>query len=167
MKVIVAIDQTSNRNEVLHAVLCRHWPKDVSIKLLTVIEPFPWADLEKMQKIASDLLESAKVRAEEALLEARSRIERAHPYASVHVELKVGDPRVEIVDCAAQWGADRIVIGAHGTSPNRLLPCRLGPTIARRATCSIELVRLKDTDEMAAEVPARRQKVEVEGALGI
>jgi nucleotide-binding universal stress UspA family protein len=165
MKVVVAIDQTDNRFEVLNAVLNRHWPKDVFIKILTVVEPFEWDGIDKIGQTSSELLGKQKAHAQEILTQARALVEKAHPTASVHMELRVGDPRTEVVMSATHWDADRIIIGAHGTSPNRLLPCRIGPVIARTATCSIELVRLKDSDEEACQTPIRRQKVELKGAV--
>ena len=53
-----------------------------------------------------------------------------------------GDARKEILDCAAGWHPDVIVLGSHGRSGlDRFLLGSVSENVMRHATCSVEVVR--------------------------
>ena len=53
-----------------------------------------------------------------------------------------GDPRRAIIDSAAQWPADLIVIGSHGRRGlDRFLLGSVAESVVRHAQCSVEVVR--------------------------
>jgi len=53
-----------------------------------------------------------------------------------------GDVREKIVEYAAEWGADLIVLGSHGRSgASRFLLGSVTEWIARHAPCSVKIVR--------------------------
>lgn len=53
-----------------------------------------------------------------------------------------GEPRREILEAAAKWPADVIVVGSHGrTGVHRLLLGSVSEAIVRHAPCSVEVVR--------------------------
>jgi len=54
-----------------------------------------------------------------------------------------GNPKSKIIDAAAQWHADLIVLGSHGrTGLDRFLTGSVVDTVMRHAHCSVELVRI-------------------------
>jgi nucleotide-binding universal stress UspA family protein len=54
-----------------------------------------------------------------------------------------GDVREAIVDRAAAWGADLIVLGSHGRrGASRFLLGSVAESVARHAPCSVKIVRL-------------------------
>jgi nucleotide-binding universal stress UspA family protein len=94
-------------------------------------------------------IEAASVRDFEraALDEARRLVEatratlapRGYP---IETDVAVGDPRVEIVRQAEEWGADLIVLGARGLGMfKRLLLGSVSLAIARQARCSVLVVK--------------------------
>jgi len=53
-----------------------------------------------------------------------------------------GEPAEEIVDTAADWGADLIVLGSHGKKGlKRFLLGSVSGKVALHAPCSVEIVR--------------------------
>jgi nucleotide-binding universal stress UspA family protein len=53
-----------------------------------------------------------------------------------------GDARQVILDCAAEWHADLVVLGSHGKKGfDRLMLGSVSDSVARHATCSVEIVR--------------------------
>jgi nucleotide-binding universal stress UspA family protein len=53
-----------------------------------------------------------------------------------------GDPRPKIIDDAAKWGADLIVVGSHGCKGlERFFLGSVSDAVARHAGCSVEIVR--------------------------
>lgn len=145
MKVVVAIDQTEYSKQIIDAVVKRHWPQDTCFKLLTVIEPFQveQIDLAKWSKSTKEVLEKRTEAAVQVLKNAKARIERGIENSIVHVDVKQGDPKREILKAATEWMVDKIIVGAHGHVPNRILGS-VPRVLSRMSPCSVELVRLKE-----------------------
>jgi nucleotide-binding universal stress UspA family protein len=60
----------------------------------------------------------------------------------VDTAVEVGDIRETIIDSAADWGADLIVVGSHGQRGiQRFLLGSVAEFVARHAKCSVEIVR--------------------------
>jgi nucleotide-binding universal stress UspA family protein len=54
-----------------------------------------------------------------------------------------GDPQSKIIDAAAKWHADLIVIGSHGRKGlEHFLLGSVSEAVARHAGCSVEIVRI-------------------------
>jgi nucleotide-binding universal stress UspA family protein len=54
-----------------------------------------------------------------------------------------GDPKTRIIDHAAEWHADLIVLGSHGRKGfDRFLLGSVSEAVARHASCSVEIVRV-------------------------
>jgi nucleotide-binding universal stress UspA family protein len=54
-----------------------------------------------------------------------------------------GDPKSMIIDAAAKWRADLIVIGSHGRKGlEHFLLGSVSEAVARHAGCSVEIVRI-------------------------
>src|SRR6516164_6328485 len=139
MKVIVALDQTEYANQVVDAVLERRWPKDTCFKLITVLEPHQWeeADWQKWRKLTQEVSAEREKLAETWLKIARLKIQEKVANCSVHLEIKHGCAKTELLKAATEWMCDKIMVGAHGHQPNRLFGS-VPHTLSRQAPCSIE-----------------------------
>src|SRR5579883_2678131 len=115
MKVIVALDQTDYANQIVDAVLNRRWLKDTCFKLITILEPHQWeqADWQKWQKLAQQIDADRERAAEIFLQKARLKILDKVADSSVHVEIKHGNAKAELLKSATEWMADKIIVGAH------------------------------------------------------
>jgi universal stress protein A len=57
-------------------------------------------------------------------------------------KVRIGDVADTILDQAAEWGADLIVVGSHGhRSIHDFLLGSVAESVARRAECSVAIVR--------------------------
>jgi nucleotide-binding universal stress UspA family protein len=73
-------------------------------------------------------------KAEEPLTKAGYKVETA---------VEEGDPKSTIVEDAARWHADLIVLGSHGRKGvDRFLMGSVSDAVARHAPCSVEVVRI-------------------------
>lgn len=153
MKVIIAFDQSEYADQVVEAVLKRQWPQDTAFKLLTVIEPSPWAHFgsENWQSALKQIAYNRQQLASEKLGIYRAKLSEQIPDCSVHVEIRNGNARGEILAVTTEWMADKLVLGAHGHSPNRLLG-KLPQSLAQHAPCTVELIRLKCLMDVAGSV---------------
>ncbi len=162
MKVIVAIDDSPYSGNVVDAVLHRKWPKDTLFKVLTVVEPLccdDYADCEAASLI-SELNERRKKSSMRLCERIRHRIEYAFPDLNVHIDVREGLPRTQIVNAAVDWAADKILLGAHGKDvcPHNLLGS-VSRSVALQSPCSIEIVRAKTSHTKDSSGLAAKSKV--------
>lgn len=150
MKLLVAVDGSSASHAALGAIKIQPWPADCQIRVLSVAEPvypppppapgapdavYPYPS-PGMPSMSQQMLEQARQVAESAANELRSL------GCAVQAIAVAGDPRETIVDQAAEWGADRIVVGSHGrTGLKRLLLGSVAESVVRHAPCSVEVAR--------------------------
>jgi nucleotide-binding universal stress UspA family protein len=88
-------------------------------------------------KVEEDRKKQAKTLVQRAARELR----KAGFKASEAVE--AGDPKARIIDHAADWKADLIVVGSHGwRGLNRFLMGSVSEAVVRHADCSVEVVRI-------------------------
>jgi nucleotide-binding universal stress UspA family protein len=95
--------------------------------------------------MSRDLEEVRKKKLERAqeLVAAAADTLRAKGFETVDTAVREGDVRAEVIDAAAEWHADLIVIGSHGRKGmDRFLLGSVSEFVARHARCSVEIVRL-------------------------
>jgi nucleotide-binding universal stress UspA family protein len=56
---------------------------------------------------------------------------------------KEGDPKADVIDVAAEWRADLIMLGSHGRKGlDRFLVGSVSEAVALHAPCSVQIVRV-------------------------
>jgi nucleotide-binding universal stress UspA family protein len=144
MKILLAIDGSEFSEAALRAVIAQTKPKGVEVHVLHVIEPVPLfvagkygvavTDAESLRRTRRGHAERFVLRAVEALRKAG--IKAAPVVAEGHAKSK-------IIDYAAEWNADLIVLGSHGyTAAQRFLLGSVSDAVARHARCSVEIARI-------------------------
>ena len=84
--------------------------------------------------------EETRRRGTEVIGRARHRLEAAH--FGVRGELREGDARHTILDCASEWDPHVIVVGSHGRRGlDRFFLGSVSEDMVRRAPCSVQVVR--------------------------
>lgn len=143
MRVVIAVDLTEYAEQIISSVIHRPWPAGTLFKLLTVLAPVVYdEDSPSGWKLfAKNVQGDQEKRAHELMNSWRQKICDAIEGCQVHIEIREGRAREEIITASADWMADKIIIGAHGMSANRLLGV-IPRSIASHAHCSVELVRV-------------------------
>jgi len=78
-------------------------------------------------------------------LPARKTLEAAGLTTSESISVLVASPKEIILQEAAEWPADMIVLGSHGSSGlSRFLLGSTSEAVATHATCSVEVIRARD-----------------------
>ncbi len=136
MRVLIAIDQTAYWKQVIDALTKREWPAETSFKILTVVEPMHWEDLDKAmwKNVVLEVSEKRRHAAEEILRQARAILSSEVSHGVVHTELRSGKAHDEILNAASVWMPDKIVLGAHMHSDNRLFPGSVRRSVAQKFT---------------------------------
>jgi len=145
MKILLAVDDSKFSEAATRAVAALIRSQDAQVLLLHLVEPRFYSVPPQMSPGYSP--ETAEIRKEQrkAAEEAVGRNAEALRNAGFRVETRVGDgePRSGILDIAAEWHADLIVLGSHGrTGLQRLLLGSVAETVARHARCSVMIVRV-------------------------
>jgi nucleotide-binding universal stress UspA family protein len=139
MKILIGIDESKSSGDVLKAVVTQFRTENTDVRVLHVLQPFVPAppqmaadyapELELLKKPAHELVE----RIGKELRSAGFKVDTA---------VEIGDIRETIIDSAAAWRADLIVVGSHGQRGiQRFLLGSVAEFVARHAKCSVEIVR--------------------------
>lgn len=155
MKFLLAVDGSPFGDVAAQSLASRPLPTGSSVKIISVMEPFQpymaevwalpsefWEDMEK----------SARTQAETAIDKALGYFNTAaaelHKDVQITTEVLKGNPKHAIVDEAASWGADFIVLGSHGyTGLKRVLLGSVSQAVASHAGCSVEIIREREATE--------------------
>jgi nucleotide-binding universal stress UspA family protein len=140
MKILVAADESSSTEQVLKMIAAQIRPENAEVRVLHVLQPVAGSppqmspgyapEMEPFANAAKDLLS----RAMKALSAAGFKTETA---------LRNGDIRETIIDTAAEWGADLIVLGSHNhRGAHRFLLGSVAESVARHSPCSVQIVRM-------------------------
>jgi nucleotide-binding universal stress UspA family protein len=143
MKILLAVDGSRFSEEATHAVIAGTKSKSARVRVLHVTEPVPifvagrlgiqLADGGALRQARREYGERLAARAVGALRKAGFKADWA---------VLEGDAKSKIIDYAAKWGADLIVLGSHGyTGMERFLLGSVSDAVARHARCSVEIVR--------------------------
>lgn len=150
LKVLLAVDGSEGSRHATEALAARPWPSGTEIRVLSAVElgmsalqgafeipAFDAAQLESQRA-------AAMKRTEEAIDSARKTLEAAGLTTSESISVLLASPQEIILQEAAAWPADWIVLGSHGSSGlSRFLIGSTSETVATHAACSVEVVRHK------------------------
>jgi nucleotide-binding universal stress UspA family protein len=143
MKVLVAIDDSKCSEAVIEAMVTKFRLQDPEIRVLQVVEfvrnspeAREWGFLVDLSKV----FDAQHKKAEEIVKRVALNIRESGLKASTCV--REGDPKTQILDVAAEWKADLIVLGSHGRKGmDRFLLGSVSEGVARHALCSVLIVR--------------------------
>jgi nucleotide-binding universal stress UspA family protein len=141
MKILFATDG-SNFSEAAAQMIAKQFrPQDCEIRVLNVVEPITTAAMPQMAPGYYPELEDQK-REAKPLLERTAKILSEVGFKTFPLVL-AGDAKTVILDEAANWHADLIVLGSHGRKGlGRFLLGSVSEAVARHTYCSVEIVRL-------------------------
>ncbi len=141
MKILVGVDESKFSEGALSAIVAQIRPQGAEVRLLHVLQPIAISAPPQMAANYAPEMEAQGTQARELVERAAKTLRTAGFKVETHVEK--GDVRLKIIDSAAEWNADLIVIGSHGRSGiPRLLLGSVADFVARNAPCSVEIVRV-------------------------
>jgi nucleotide-binding universal stress UspA family protein len=135
--VLLAIDGELFGNIIADFVLSHQWAPNTKFEILQVIEPF--TDEFPADRFEGKVDEAAK----QLLMDIATRIHRSLPEVNISQIVRTGDPTEVILQEAAEWPAQLIVLGSHGR--NQLKRASLGSVslaVLTRALCPAVIVRI-------------------------
>jgi len=145
MRVLLAIDGSKYSDAAVQSLAERGHSPDSEVKVVHVIEPLPVSPDGQVWGFALDLtaiLDEQLKAAKELVTRAGDVLRTAGWKVSTFVG--EGDPKSVIVDQAAAWNADLVVVGSHGRKGlDHFLLGSVSEAVVRHARCSVEVVRVR------------------------
>jgi nucleotide-binding universal stress UspA family protein len=140
MKILAAIDNSNCAEAVLNAISTQTQPKNTSVRIVHVLRPIGSSAPPQMASGFAPELQPFAKPACELVAKAQKKLLAAGFQAEATLEK--GDVRESIIDTAAEWGADLIILGSHNHSTaRRLVLGSIAEYVARYAACSVQIVR--------------------------
>jgi nucleotide-binding universal stress UspA family protein len=144
MKLLLALDGSPCSEAAIRFVATQMTPAGMEVRILRAVDVFPtlplcyaYSPARGMEKLERHQL----TQAQEFVTQAAYRLRAAGFDVSALVQ--VGEPRNRILEEAAAWKADVIVMGSHGRKGADLFFFgSVSQAVARHATCSVEIVRI-------------------------
>ena len=141
MKILLAVDDSKFSDAALQVVIAQIPPQSTEVLVLHVVEPITLSPPPQMSAGYAPELASRVKDGRELVEREAQRLRAAGFKADGAVEN--GDIREKIIDAAAEWRADLIVMGSHGRRGlQRFLLGSVAEHVARHAQCSVEIVRV-------------------------
>jgi nucleotide-binding universal stress UspA family protein len=144
VKILLAIDDSKFSEAAIEAVIRQATPQETDVRVLHVIEPIPiYPDGQAWGygPEASQVLEEQRKEAEGLVAQAGQTLRDAG--LKVTTAIEEGDPKEVIIDSAAKWPSDLIMIGSHGRKGlDRFFMGSVSEAVARHARCSVQIVRV-------------------------
>src|SRR5271157_5225749 len=111
MKILMGIDGSKFSEDVLRAIVKQFRTENTEVRVLHVLQPSAPAPPQMAPGYAPELDDQKKPARE---LVERIADELRGAGFKVDTAVEVGDIRERIIDSAAEWSADLIVVGSHG-----------------------------------------------------
>jgi nucleotide-binding universal stress UspA family protein len=140
MKILLGVDDSKFSGDAVRAIVDQFRTENVEVRVLHVLQPITLLVPPEMAQGYVPELEAQKEPARELVERTADELRKAG--FNVTTAVKIGDARVVLLDSAAQWGADLIVVGSHGKRGiQSFLLGSVAESVARHAKCSVEIVR--------------------------
>jgi nucleotide-binding universal stress UspA family protein len=143
MRILLAIDDSKFSDAAMHAVIAQAKPQETEVHIVHVIDIMT-NELPEMRGYYPGIEHERDGRRlpAEALLAKTAELLRAKAL-QVTTAVELGSPKSKIIDGAAEWHADLVVLGSHGrTGLERFLMGSVSDAVLRHAHCSVEIVRI-------------------------
>jgi nucleotide-binding universal stress UspA family protein len=141
MKILLAIDNSKYSEAAAKSVTEQFRSQDTEVRVVHVVEPVGISEPPQMSPGYYPEVEGQ-------LPQAREVVDRAAKHLSsagfrVTTSVATGDAKSIILDDAADWHADLIVLGSHGRKGlGRFFLGSVSEAVARHASCSVQIVRI-------------------------
>jgi nucleotide-binding universal stress UspA family protein len=140
MKVLLAINDSKYADDIARAFIAQFRAENTDVLVLHVMQPLGLVAPPEMAMGYAPELADQKQSAHELVERIAQQLRSAEFKAETAVE--AGDVRECILDSAAEWHANLIVLGSHGKRGiQRFLLGSVAEFVARHAKCSVTIIR--------------------------
>lgn len=164
MKIVIGYDGSEHGDEALADLRQAGLPRDAEAIIISAAEgvaPSLSASGIGESALDSERVASAVAYASDSIAQAKAfarqgagRVKSRFPEWEVRADNPLGDPANALIERAAKWGADLIVVGSQGRSAvGRMILGSVSRKVVTEAPCSVRVARA--TMEVKDDRPAR------------
>jgi nucleotide-binding universal stress UspA family protein len=134
VKILLAMDHSRFSEAGSQAIAMQLRPQGTEVLVVHVIEPSGFLEQDASLRERTTQAQGFLTRAVQVLHSAG--------FDRVTARVVEAEPRTGILETAAQWRADLIVLGSHGRRGlEKLMLGSVAESVARHATCSVLIIR--------------------------
>lgn len=157
MKILLATDGSPHNKAVVDKIDVRLFPLNAKLRIISVYERTARImNLDTMgvsKEYYAEADRNALKAAENTVENAEKVLRKKNPMLTITTTVIEGSPKNVILEEAETFGADLIIVGSHGYGVvERFLLGSVSQTVALHAKCSVEIVRIPNTQ------PYKRKK---------
>lgn len=160
MKILLAIDGSKSAQAALRMIPIQVRPEGNQVRVLHVLEEissYLSADLIPHGVRITPNIERDRREQGNKLLQQAAATLRKQGFRTSQA-LETGDPKEKIIQHAARWGADLIILGSLGLKGlSRFLMGSISEGVTRHAPCSVEVVRTRENRQRKHAASPKRQ----------
>ncbi|HEY9772854.1 MAG TPA: universal stress protein [Planktothrix sp.] len=161
MKILFATDGSVNADNALQSILENTWEAGTACKVVTCAEQLK-KRLNAVFLGIGDLAARAQTDLEkdlhDLLIESEGKLQTKFGKENVSSEFLSGNPKVEVVEAALKYGADLIIIGAHGSNVDETWSGSVTRSVVINAPCSVQVLNTQPSSS-AEKKEEKRQAV--------
>jgi nucleotide-binding universal stress UspA family protein len=147
MNLLLAIDDSPCSDMAVETVLAQFSPSETDVRVLNVVDvlqdvptSLAFAQGPAAADRATALHDDSRRHSRDLVDRVVDRL-RASGFRAAGNSVE-GDPAQMILDAAAAWSTDRIVVGCHGRNGwDRMMVGSVAEHLLRHAVCAVEVVR--------------------------
>lgn len=149
VRILIGVDGSRASATAVAEVASRTWPAKSEVRVIAVNDPLTATFVGNFIPIVRNAIKEANradlIWLKKVLGSACDQLRASE--LQVSSEVLEGDPKQVLVETAATWGADCVVVGSFGFSNHfeRFLLGSVSAAVAARASCSVEVVRSRKT----------------------
>jgi nucleotide-binding universal stress UspA family protein len=145
MKILLAVDGSKFSLAAKRALASQMRPEGAEVLVLQIVEPHIFSTPPQMAPgyapEQDEMLKEQSRHAQESVNQASQTLRAAR--FNVNTRVVEAETRTGILDIAAEWRADLIVLGSHGRKGlQRFLLGSVAEFVARHAHCSVLIMRI-------------------------
>ena len=145
MKILLPVDGSEFSQAATQAIVSQTRPEGVEVLVLRVVEPLIFSIPPQMASgyapEQDEIIKEEIRQTQESVNQASQALRSAG--ITVNTRIVEAEARNGILDIAAKWRPDLIVLGSHGRKGlQRFLLGSVAEFVARHADCSVEIVRV-------------------------
>jgi len=144
LRILLAIDDSKFSEAATQSLIAQVQRKGTEVCILHVIELYPLLPAGG-QTGAELAVASEEHRHQAGALVAKTATALQNAgFERVTTTVEVGNPKFIVLDFAAEWKADLIMLGSHGQRGLGRFPMgSVSEAVARYAPCSVQIVRIR------------------------
>jgi nucleotide-binding universal stress UspA family protein len=144
LKILLAIDSSKFSEAATQTLIAQFQPEENEVRVLHVIELYPL--FPSGTQTGSELAVASEEHRHQAsaLVKKAAKALQSAGFDRVTTAVEVGIPKFIVLDAAAEWKADLIMLGSHGQKGLDRFPMgSVSEAVARHAPCSVQIVRIR------------------------